>query len=58
MNIGRNNMKQIDKQYLCYYCLGCQKEELETFEPVMRCKNFIPGYVDWQERMRKELSIK
>ena len=48
-------MKQIDKQYLCFYCMGCQKQELETFTPVMRCKNFIPGYKNWQERIRDEL---
>lgn len=58
MNIGRKKMKQIDKQYLCFYCMGCMKEELETFEPVMRCKNFIPEYADWQEQIRKELKKK
>ena len=31
-------MKQIKKNTLCYYCLGCNKQESEEYKPVMRCK--------------------
>lgn len=48
-------MKQIKKNMLCYYCLGCNKQECEDFKPVMRCSNFISGYKNWQEKLRKEL---
>lgn len=34
-------MKQIDKQYLCYACYGCGRLELEDFNGVYRCKNYI-----------------
>lgn len=36
--------------YLCKYCLGCNKEELENFEPRINCKDFVPAYKDWQEK--------
>lgn len=36
-------MKQLDKDVLCYYCLGCNKEELENFNGVKNCKTFIVG---------------
>lgn len=48
-------MKQIEKDKLCSYCLGCQAEEQEEFKPVMRCKNFIQGIENWQEKLREEL---
>lgn len=48
-------MKQIKKNTLCYYCLGCNKQESEEYKPVMRCKGFVPGIENWQERLRKEL---
>lgn len=51
-------MKQIENDKLCYYCTGCNAEELEEFKPVMRCKNFVPGYENWQEMFRKELKKK
>jgi hypothetical protein len=34
-------MKKIDKRYLCYWCMGCNAEELDNFEPKQRCKNFV-----------------
>lgn len=48
-------MKQIKKNTLCYYCLGCNKLELIEFNEVMRCKNFTAGVENWQELLRKEL---
>ena len=51
-------MKQIKKDKLCFYCLGCQAEEQEEFKPVMRCKGFVPGIENWQEKLREELKKK
>ena len=34
-------MKQIDKQYLCYTCAGCLREENPDFKGVYRCKNYM-----------------
>lgn len=48
-------MKQIEKNTLCYYCLGCNKQEDTDYKPVMRCKNFITGVENWQEKLREEL---
>lgn len=48
-------MKQIEKNKLCYYCLGCNKQECEEYKPVLRCKYFVPGVENWQEKLRKEL---
>lgn len=48
-------MKQIKKNTLCYYCLGCNKQEEIDYKPVMRCKGFVPGVENWQELLRKEL---
>ena len=48
-------MKQIKKNTLCYYCLGCSKQENYDYEPVMRCKSFVAGIENWQERLREEL---
>lgn len=36
-------MKQFNEDILCYYCLGCNKEELDDFEGVRNCKGFIAG---------------
>lgn len=49
-------MKQIDKKYICYWCMGCSAEELDNFKPKQRCENFVPGYKNWQEMWRKELN--
>ena len=54
----RKTMKQIEKNTLCYYCLGCNAEEQENFRPVMRCKGFIPGIQKWQDKLREELKKK
>ena len=51
-------MKQIDNKKLCYYCMGCMKLEDEGFDGVMRCKGFIPGTDNWQEKWKKELMQK
>ena len=48
-------MKQIDNKKLCLYCLGCNKLEVESFDGVMRCKNFVAGQADWQERWKEAL---
>lgn len=48
-------MKQIDNKKLCYYCLGCNQLENENFTGVMRCKFFIPGEADWQEKWKEAL---
>lgn len=48
-------MKQIEKNTLCYYCLGCNKQESEEYKPVMRCKDFMAGTENWQEKLREEL---
>lgn len=42
---------------ICKYCLGCNRLEQE-FKGVLRCNNFVPGYKDWQERLREELKKK
>ena len=51
-------MKQIKKNTLCYYCLGCNKQEEIDYKPVMRCKGFCVGIENWQELLRKELQKK
>lgn len=48
-------MKQIDNKKLCYYCLGCLKLENENFTGVMRCKGFIPGMENWQEKWKEQM---
>lgn len=48
-------MSQVSKDKLCYYCLGCVKEEEKKFKAVNRCKNFVPGRENWQEKIREEL---
>lgn len=48
-------MKQFSKDILCYYCLGCNKEELENFDGVMNCKGFVAGrdIEEFYERLKK-----
>ena len=36
-------MKQIDEDRKCHTCLGCNKLELEDFNGVYRCNNYIKG---------------
>mgnify|MGYP005769243209 FL=1 len=48
-------MKQIDNKKLCKVCLGCCKLEDENFNGVMRCKGFVAGQADWQEKWREAL---
>lgn len=48
-------MKQIKNNTLCFYCFGCNKLECEEFKPVLRCKDFVAGIEDWQEKLRKVL---
>lgn len=48
-------MKQIKKNTLCYYCLGCNKQESEEYKSVMRCKSFTAAIENWQEKLREEL---
>lgn len=51
-------MKQIEKDKLCFYCLGCSKLEDEKFEGVRNCKSFVPDRQMWQEKLREELKKK
>ena len=48
-------MRQILKDKICFYCLGCNQMENKTFSPKMNCKNFMPSYKDWQSEYYKEL---
>lgn len=48
-------MQQIKKNTLCYYCLGCNKQENKDYKPVARYKYFVPGIENWQEKLREEL---
>lgn len=43
------------KKCLCDYCLGCNLLKYKYFQGYMNCKNFIPGYADWNERYLKDL---
>lgn len=51
-------MKQIESNTLCYYCMGCNKQEDIDYKAVMRCKRFFAGIENWQELLRKELQKK
>lgn len=51
-------MKKIEKNKLCYYCLGCNKLELEYFTGINRCSNFAPAIKKWQEKYNNELRKK
>ena len=46
---------QLEKDKLCYYCLGCNKLEINNFAGVNRCENFETGMDKWQEKWREEL---
>ena len=48
-------MKQIDNKKICFYCLGCNKLESENFAGVMRCKSFMAGQENWQEKWKEAL---
>ena len=48
-------MKQLEKNTICKYCLGCNKLLLEEFNGVKQCNRFVSGYRDWQERYYKSL---
>ena len=48
-------MREISKKYICYYCIGCNAEELDNFTPRERCNNFVSAVQDWEEKMREEL---
>lgn len=49
-------MKQIDKKYLCYTCIGCQREENEAFVGVYRCPNYIKKERAKDEQIQKQES--
>ena len=34
-------MKQIDEKYLCFTCHGCSRLEIETFQGIYRCNNYM-----------------
>mgnify|MGYP001624840159 CR=1 FL=1 len=37
-------MKQIDRRYLCYWCMGCTAQGEEDYVPKQRCKRFYARY--------------
>lgn len=43
------------KKCLCDYCLGCNLLEYKYFQGYMNCKNFVPGYKDWNERYLEDI---
>lgn len=51
-------MTEIKKDKLCYYCNGCNKEEINGFDGVRNCKNFMPAVANWNELMGRELKKK
>lgn len=52
---GIDVMNQINNNKICFYCLGCNKQEDGEFDGLMRCKNFVPCKQDWQEKWKKSL---
>lgn len=44
-------MKQIEKDMICYYCLGCNRLTQEQFEGVRNCKQFAPDKEEWREKL-------
>ena len=40
-------MKQIEKNKICYYCLGCNRLEEKNFNGVIKCNYFMTGRDDW-----------
>ena len=46
-------MKQINKNKLCYTCLGCGKLELESFYGVYHCEHYINGYKENRKEQKK-----
>lgn len=36
-------MKQLEKDKLCFYCMGCLRLENPLFEGVLSCKYFMQG---------------
>lgn len=51
-------MKELKKGTLCKKCLGCNKLELEEFEGIYRCNNFISAIENWKEKYNNELKKK
>ena len=47
---------ELKKDKLCYYCYGCNKLEIAEFKGVSRCKDFVSAIVDYQEKIREELT--
>ena len=35
--------KQLEKNVICYYCMGCNKLLIESFLGVKNCKGFVLG---------------
>lgn len=48
-------MKQIDRRYLCYWCMGCTAQGEEDYTPKQRCNGFMPSVADWQEKWKEAL---
>lgn len=39
-------MKQISSDKKCFTCLGCNRLELEDFNGIYRCQNYMKGAKD------------
>lgn len=55
-------MKQLEDNKICKYCYGCGKLELESFEGVMYCKNFMRAkdtreYYEALKEMKKKSDL-
>ena len=48
-------MKQINKRYLCYWCMGCTGQGEIDYKPKQRCNGFMPDRPDWQEKWKEAL---
>ena len=48
-------MKQLEKDKLCNYCIGCNLLEIDTFNGIRNCWNFEKYKDNWYEEYYKEL---
>lgn len=43
-------MELLKKNCICYYCIGCNRLELEEFHGIANCKNFTASEDGWFEK--------
>lgn len=48
-------MKNIRKDTICQYCLGCNRLENSEFEGVRNCSNFFTYYNNWYKDFIKNI---